>query len=358
MSDTPPRRLDTYRLLGRSGLRVSPLALGTMTFGLDWGWGSDREQSQRVFDLYAERGGNFLDTANLYTEGTSERFLADFLAADRDHFVLGTKYSLALHRGDPNAAGNQRISLVRSVEGSLDRMRTERIDLLWVHAWDGLTPLEETMRALDDLVRSGKVLYIGISDAPAWKVAQANTLAELRGWTSFVGLQIAYSLTRRDAERDLVPMARELGLGVTPWSPLDGGVLTGKYGRDELERQEREGLGPRTGSDRRAVGLTERKLQVVDALREVARDAACTAPQAALAWLLGSPGVTSPIVGARSVEQLAENLDALEVHLSPVQRWRLDDASAIEHGFPHDFLASDNVRNLLTGGCRIETDRP
>ncbi len=224
-----------YKLLGRSGLRVSELVLGTMTFGEDWGWGASPAVSKEIFDAYANAGGNFIDTANRYTNGSSEKIVGDLVAADREHFVLATKYTLVTRPGDPNAAGNQRKNMVQSLEASLKRLKTDYLDLYWVHAWDFMTPVEEVMRGLDDLVRAGKVLYVGISDAPAWVVSQANTLADLRGWSRFVGLQLRYSLADRAAERDLLPMARALDIGVTAWSVLGAGVLTGKYRSKEGE---------------------------------------------------------------------------------------------------------------------------
>ena len=207
-----------YRLLGRSGLRVSELALGTMTFGEEWGWGASEPESKRMFDAYAEAGGNFVDTANRYTEGTSERFVGDFIAADRDHWVVATKYTLWTRRDDPNFSGNHRKNMIQACEASLKRLKSDYIDLYWVHAWDFTTPIEEVMRGLDDLVSAGKVLYVGISDTPAWIVSRANTIADFRGWSPFVGLQIRYSLIDRTAEADLLPMARSLDLAVTPWS--------------------------------------------------------------------------------------------------------------------------------------------
>ena len=218
-----------YRLLGNSGLRVSEAALGTMTFGDDWGWGAAKDEARKVYDAFREAGGNFIDTANLYTNGTSESFLGEFIQGHRQSLVMATKYSLATPGTDPNAAGNQRKNMVQAVEASLKRLQTDYIDLYWVHMWDQMTPVEEVMRALDDLVRAGKVLYTGISDAPAWWIAQANTLAHLRGWSPFIGLQIEYSLIERTVERELIPMAEALNIGVTAWSPLAGGVLTGKY---------------------------------------------------------------------------------------------------------------------------------
>ena len=224
-----------YKLLGKSGLRVSELCLGTMTFGEDWGWGASKEESKKIYDVFREAGGNFIDTANIYTNGTSEEYLGEFIATERDAIVLATKYTNGLGDGNPNGSGNQRKSMVQSVEGSLKRLGTDYIDVLWLHTWDFMTPAEEVMRAFDDLIRAGKVLYIGISDAPAWVVSQCNTLAELRGWTQFIGLQIEYSLIQRDPERDLLPMAHTLDVGVTAWSPLASGWLTGKYtnGKDD-----------------------------------------------------------------------------------------------------------------------------
>jgi aryl-alcohol dehydrogenase-like predicted oxidoreductase len=217
-----------YKLLGNSGLRVSELCLGTMTFGEDWGWGSSEEESRKVYDAFLDAGGNFIDTANIYTSGTSERLLGEFLHGQREHIVLATKYTNAAPGTDPNAAGNHRKSMVQALEASLKRLKTDYIDLYWLHIWDQITPIEEVMRAFDDLVRQGKILYAGVSDIPAWVVAKGNTLAALRGWTPFVGLQIEYSLIERTPERELLPMAADLGLGVTAWSPLAGGVLTGK----------------------------------------------------------------------------------------------------------------------------------
>src|SRR4029079_13450541 len=218
-----------YRLLGKSGLRVSEVALGTMTFGEEWGWGAAKDEARKVYDTYREAGGNFIDTANVYTNGSSERFVGEFIKDHRQSIVLATKYSNAAPGNDPNAAGNHRRSIRQAVDASLSRLQTDYIDLYWVHIWDQMTPVEEVMRGLDDLVRAGKVVYVGISDAPAWWIAQANTLASLRGWSPFIAMQIEYSLIERTVERELIPMAKALNLGVTAWSPLSGGVLTGKY---------------------------------------------------------------------------------------------------------------------------------
>ena len=329
-----------YKLLGRSGLRVSELGLGTMTFGEEWGWGASREESKEVFDAYVQAGGNFIDTANRYTEGTSERYVGEFISADREHFVLATKYTLFNREGDPNAAGNHRKNLVQSLEASLKRLGTEYLDLLWVHAWDFLTPVDEVMRALDDLVRQGKVLYVGISDTPAWIVSQANTLADLRGWSPFVALQIEYSLVARTPERDLLPMARALDLAVTPWGILGSGVLTGKYNRgDASEGRAREGR-----------GQDPEMLRIAEEVSAVAREVGCTSTQVAVAWIRGQPGVMIPLLGARTGDQLRDNLGALEVKLDEEHLTRLDEATRVDLGFPHEFLAQDHIRNVVYGG--------
>ena len=313
--------LDHYRLLGNTGLRVSPLCLGTMTFGEDWGWGADANTSRQLLDRYSEAGGNFLDTANFYTGGSSESILGALLDGRREQFVLGTKYTLSMRSGDPNAGGNHRKNMVQSLEASLKRLKTDYIDLYWVHAWEFRTPIEEVMRSLDDLVRQGKVLYTAISDTPAWKVAEANTLARLRGWTPFSALQLYYNLVDRTSERDLIPMARELGIGVMPWSPLAGGVLTGKYSRDDLTA---EASAAPEGSRRdvtKSLGmLTERNLEVAETVRSVATEIGATPAQVALRWTLDRPGVTSVLLGTRTMKQLDDNLGCLRVELSSEQR--------------------------------------
>lgn len=342
-----------YKLLGKSGLRVSELCLGAMTFGDEWGWGASKDESRKMYETFLEAGGNFIDTANVYTEGSSESFLGEFMAHHRDKVVLATKYTLSGPLQDPNSGGNHRKSMVRAVEASLRRLKTEYIDLYWLHAWDFFTPVEEIMRAFDDLVRQGKVLYIGISDAPAWIVSRANTMAELRGWTAFVGLQIEYSLIERTPERDLLPMARELDLGVTAWSPLAGGLLTGKYsqqgGKGDARRLDHPMLKGLSDID-------QRKLAIAGAVQSVAQDSGCTQAQVALAWLRQQRGLIIPIVGARSASQLKDNLGCLDLTLTREQLERLDEASRIELGFPHDFFKSDLVRQLVYGGMRESID--
>jgi aryl-alcohol dehydrogenase-like predicted oxidoreductase len=334
-----------YRLLGRSGLRVSELALGTMTFGPEWGWGASRDESRRMFDAYVHAGGNFLDTANNYTNGTSERYVGEFTKSDRDHFVIATKFTMAERPGDPNFAGNHRKNMLRSLEGSLRRLATDRVDLLWVHAWDFTTPVEEVLRALDDAVRQGKVLYIGISDTPAWIVARANTIADLRGWSRFVGLQLRYSLIDRTAERELLPMARALDLGVTPWSVLGAGVLTGKYSR---------GTPPAEGRAKQGAATVERNLEIARTVVGIAEEIGCTPGQIAIAWARQQPGVIVPLIGARNGEQLSDNLGALHVTLAGGQLQTLDTASAVDLGFPHNFLGQDAIKKIVYGGAHAD----
>lgn len=331
-----------YKLLGRSGLRVSELALGTMTFGEETEWGASKTESRKIFDAFAEAGGNFLDTANRYQGGTSEKYVGEFIGSDRGHFVVATKYTLSTRADDPSFSGNHRKNMMQSVEASLRRLDTDYIDLFWVHAWDFTTPVDEVMRGLDDLVRQGKVLYVGISDTPAWVVSQANTLAELRGWSPFVATQIRYSLIDRAAERDLLPMARSLDLAVTPWSVLGAGVLTGKYNRDEK---------PNGRASQRAATV-QRNLDVAQLVTDIAGEIGCSPSQAAIAWAQQQPGVIIPLLGARTLEQVQDNLGAAEVRLTGEQLDRLDEATRIEMGVPHDFLRNPFSADLLFGGTR------
>ncbi len=338
-----------YKLLGKSGLRVSELCLGTMTFGEDWGWGASKDESGKVFDTFVEAGGNFIDTANGYTDGSSEKIVGELIAKDRERFVVATKYSFPLRmndkNGNPNGSGNHRKNLIQSLEGSLKRLNTDYIDLFWLHAWDFTTPIEEVLRSLDDLVRQGKVLYIGISDAPAWIVSQANTIAQYQGWTQFVALQIEYSLIQRTPERDLIPMAKAFDLAVTPWSPLGGGVLTGKYNKSALE----SGESGRLASS--ALGsISETSLAIAEVVSQVAAEIGHTPSQVALAWLRAQSGVIIPIIGARKLTQFQDNLASLNVTLSPEHLQRLNEISQIKLGFPHDFLHNDMIRDRLFGG--------
>jgi len=319
-----------YTLLGKTGVRVSEIALGTMTFGEDWGWGAPKETCARLLDMYAEAGGNLIDTANNYTNGSAESMVGELLEGRRERFVVSTKYTLQTRPGDINSAGNHRKNLVGSLERSLRRLRTDHVDILWVHARDTLTPIPEVMRALDDQVRAGKLLYVGVSDWPAWEVAQANTLADLRGWSPFAGLQIRYNLLDRSPERDLLPMARGFDLPVLAFGPLAEGRLTGKYlnGGGETGRLT-PGMWPQTltGSD-----------DIVHEVLKVAGDGGWSPAQVALAWLRGRPGTVIPLVGATNEAQLRDCLGSAEITLADEHLARLDDISRIPLGFPHDFL--------------------
>lgn len=351
-----PTQLDHYRLLGRSGLRVSPLCLGTMTFGVGaGGWGSTDEEAARMLDIYADRGGNFVDTADFYGQmGGSERLLGQIVGERREKLVISTKYSITTSPGDPNAAGNSRRNMVRSVEASLKRMNTDWIDLLYLHMWDFRTPVDEILRAFDDLVRSGKVLYIGLSDTPAWQASRMQAIAELRGWTQFCALQIQHNLIERTVERELIPMAREMGLGVCPWSPLGGGVLTGKYSSADLDAPSGEMMGSRKAINMATGRLSEQNLAIAQVTADVAKDIGCTPAQVALAWLLAHPDVDSPVLGARTPAQLEDNLGALDVALSDEHLARLETASAVPKVFPMDMLTGPAV-SIMTGGVTVET---
>ncbi|GAB4462766.1 MAG: aldo/keto reductase [Armatimonadaceae bacterium] len=340
-----------YKLLGRSGLRVSELCLGTMTFGEEWGRGASADESRQVFDAYVEAGGNFIDTANFYTGGTSERLVGEFVGSERDRFVIATKYTLTMREGDPNAAGNHRKNLHQAVNGSLQRLGTDYIDLLWVHAWDGVTPVEEMMRALDDLVRAGKVLCVGVSDAPAWVVSEANTLAMLRGWSPFCAMQVEYSLVQRGIERELLPYAQARDLAVLPWSPLAQGVLTGKYNQGSETDAKR--FSP---EERDHPYLNEHNLRIAAEVVAVAAEVGASPAQVALAWLRTQPGVVIPIVGARKVSQLTDNLKCTKVNLSEAQVQRLSEISKIDLGFPAEFLKRDFVRNIVFSGQQDRLD--
>lgn len=335
-----------FKLLGKSGLRVSELALGTMTFGEEWGWGSNKEESKKVFDSYAEAGGNFIDTANRYTEGTSEKFVGEFVQSDRDHFIVATKYTLYKRKDDPNFSGNHRKNMVRSLDESLKGLKTDYIDLYWVHAWDYTTPEEEVLRALDDMIRAGKILYIGVSDTPAWVVSRMNAIAELRGWTQFVALQIKYSLLERTVERELLPMARKLDLAVTPWAVIGGGILSGKYNKNKDEQ----------GRAQLNKAIKEEHLKIAEKVIEVSNEIGCSPSQVAINWVRQQPGVIIPIIGAKTQAQINDNIDCLKFSLNEEQINKLNEVSKIDLGFPHTFLSSDNIRNLTFGGTYDKID--
>lgn len=335
-----------YKLLGKSGLRVSELALGAMTFGEDWGLGASKEESKKVFDAFTNAGGNFIDTANRYTEGTSEKFVGGFIHSDRDHFVVATKYTLYTRMDDPNFSGNHRKNMMHSLEASLKRLNTDHIDLYWVHAWDFTTPEEEVLRALDDMIRAGKILYIGISDTPAWIVSRMNAIAELRGWSQFVALQIKYSLVERTVERELLPMARKLDLAVTPWAIIGGGVLSGKYNKNENEK----------GRAQRNNAIKPEHLKVAEEVIKVADEIGCTPSQVAINWVRQQPGVIIPLIGAKNDKQLMENIDCLKHSLNKEQLNRLDEITKIDLGFPHNFLNGDYIHKLVYGGTYEKID--
>lgn len=341
-----------YQLLGPSGLRVSELCLGTMSFGDAWGFGADEKESHRILDAYAEAGGNFLDLADKYHEGQSEQIVGDFLAQQRDRWVVGTKYTLATRDGDPNAAGNSRKNMRTSVEASLRRLGTDYLDVLWVHAWDFVTPAEEVMRGLDDLVRAGKVHYAALSDSPAWVAAQANTLAALRGWSPFVALQFEYSLLERSAERELLPVADAFGLTATAFAPLAAGVLTGKYTRGPDGTPEDSRRAP--ANEQR---LTERNLRIAREVDRVADELGASSAQVALAWVRQRDARVVPIVGVRTVEQLADVLGCLDVGLPEAQLQGLHEVSRIEPGVPYNLLAGPSGQ-LVYGDLEDRIDLP
>jgi aryl-alcohol dehydrogenase-like predicted oxidoreductase len=329
-----------YKLLGRSGLKVSELCLGTMGFGTEAGWGADKAASFAIMDAFANAGGNFIDTANMYKLGTSEKIIGEYLGNnDRDYFVVATKYSLKDNFTNPNASGNNRKNMMRSVEASLKKLNTGFIDILYLHIWDNLTPIDEVLRAMDDLIKQGKVNYAAISDTPAWVVATGNTMAELMGWSRFVALQVEYSLIARTPERELIPMAKHFGMTVTPWAPLGGGVLTGKYLRGEQGRIKPE-------SKRRS----EKSEEITSVVVAIADELGVSPGNVALQWTMQQGFSSIPIVGATKLSQLEDNLKTLDVHLEAGHLQRLNDASIIELGFPGDFFNEEGIKMNSFGG--------
>ena len=323
-----------YKLLGKSGLRVSELCLGSMTFGEEDRLvpGASREEAKKIFDLFVTRGGNFIDTANVYQNGTSEKYVGEFISSERERFVVATKYTMTTNPNDPNASGNHRKNLVQSVDASLKRLNTHYIDLLWVHLWDPMTPIEEVMRSLDDLIKSGKILYIGISDVPAWVVSYANAIAELRGWSSFIGIQVMYNLIERSVERELLPMSRALDIGVTVWSPLGRGVLSGKYNKQNTNEQN---------VNNPLLSLNERSNSIVTEVQAIAKEITKTPSQVALNWIRQQQkdkAVMISVIGARTEAQIKDNLGCLDFDLTSEQLKRLDEKSKIQLGFPHDLM--------------------
>lgn len=346
--------LTSYRTFGKSGLRVSPLTLGTMTFGLDWDYGATPEVSKEILSKYIDLGGNILDTANIYTKGHSEKIIGDYIKENkvrRDSLVLSTKFFGNMYPGDPNGGSTNRKTIIESLENSLRRLQTDYIDIYWVHAYDEFTPIEETMSALNDLVTSGKVRYIAISDTPAWKISQAQVISHFRGWSSFIGLQIEYSLLERTSEGELIPMAEEMGLGIMPWSPLKQGILTGKYTRDNKgEKQSERYDDPE---------FSEKTYNIIDRLIEVSKKKNATPTDIALAWVISRPGVTSTLMGVRTMQHLTSNLNALSIELTKEEIYYLDEISKPELNFPIPFL--EGARNVAHAGANINgksSERP
>lgn len=345
-----------YKLFGRhTGLRVSELALGTGNFGTGWGHGAERDEAKSVFDGYVQAGGNFIDTADTYQVGQSESLLGEFIAADRDYFVLATKYTLGPNpAGDLARTGNSRKTMIRAVEDSLKRLKTDRIDLLWTHLSDGMTPMEEIQRGFDDLARAGKILYAGLSNFPAWRVSRAATLAELRNTLPIAGIQVEYSLAERTSDRELLPMAEALGLGATLWSPLGGGFLTGKY-RDGKDNSRLTKLGMLVHTEKSA-----RETALLDAVLAVAAEAGATPTHVAIAWLRHKAARSStsliPILGPRTRAQLDATLGGLTLALTPAQVVVLDAASAAPLGVPHEQFAASQSR--VSGGMLDKLDLP
>ncbi len=340
-----------YKLLGGSGLRVSELCLGAMTFGSEEAWCADAKESRAMFDTFAEAGGNFIDTADIYTQGESEKLVGEFIANDRERFVVATKYTNCFPGGeDPNAAGNHRKNLRQSLDASLKRLNVDYIDLYWVHVWDYTTPIEEVMRALDDAVSTGKILYAGLSDAPAWVASRANTIAEWRGWTPFSALQLEYSLTERSIEREHLSLSRAMDIDITAWSPLASGILSGKYSRGDEGAKRLDTLP--------LASLDDRKLAIAKQVDAIADDIGASSAQVALAWVRQKG--TIPIIGARTTGQLVDNIASLDVTLNEAQMDMLDTVGAPDLGHPYNFLDSDLVRSIAFGGMyeRIHNHRP
>lgn len=351
-----------YKLLGNTGLKVSELCLGAMTFGSQEDWCTDAAESRKMFDAFVKQGGNFIDTANIYTGGESEKLVGEFVASDRDRFVVASKYTHAMpSRKDPNAGGNHRKNLVQSLDASLKRLKLDYLDLYWVHVWDFTTPVEEVMRALDDAVSAGKILYTGFSDTPAWISARANTMAEARGWTPICALQLEYSLLERSIERELMPMARAMDIAVTAWSPLGGGVLSGKYSRSANQDSAQAGETKRLDSvsfrqlDDWSIGVAQCVDAIADGINDDRnKDEHVSSAQVALAWVRQQGCI--PIIGARTLTQLEDNMASLNLTLSDTQMQQLNKASSIKAGHPYDLMQSDLVRALSTAGMADKID--
>jgi len=351
--------LATYHALGRSGLRVSPLCLGTMTFGTEWGWGSAESTARQIFERFVDAGGNFVDTADGYTNGTSETLIGKFMKSSRkrDSIVLATKYTFNVRPGDPNAGGNGRKHVMEAVNASLERLQTDYIDLYWLHAWDTITPVEEVMHSLDALVRSGKVRYIGLSDTPAWYLARAQTIAEWRGLERIAALQLEYSLVERNIEREHVPAALEPGMGICPWSPLGSGLLTGKYTsmKDVNKVEGRLGAIASSGNPGFEKLMTQKNFDIAAELVKVARELERSPAQVALNWITKRPGVSSTIIGATKMAQLEDNLASVEFEIPAPLSARLEAISRPPTHFPYHFFDT-SIQGMITGGTRTRRE--
>lgn len=344
-----------YYTLGRTGLRVSRLALGTMTFGDDWGWGADDKVSAQIFDRYVEAGGNFFDTADLYTNGKSEELLGRFIADRglRDRAVITTKFSYSADLGNPNAGGNGRKNILRAVEGSLKRLGTDYIDLYILHSWDRVTPAEEVMRTMDDLVRSGKVRHVGLSDVPAWYAARAQSIAEFRGYEPVSALQLEYSLAERSIEDEFVDLGTDLGMGIMVWSPLASGLLSGKYKPSDAGADGEGRLQMMAGSGNPAFEkFTDHNWQVVTALEQVADQLDRSMAQVALNRVLNRPGIASVLVGASKLRQLDDNLGALDFTIPDELLHKLDQASSRPKRFPYSFFGPE-LQGMIHGETTV-----
>ncbi|MFJ6327242.1 MULTISPECIES: aldo/keto reductase [unclassified Rhizobium] len=347
-----------FYTLGNSGLKVTRLTLGTMTFGTEWGWGADKEAARAIFNAYVDAGGNFFDTADAYTGGTSEAWLGEFIAERgvRDDAVITTKFTMNLTAQSPNAAGNGRKNILRAVEGSLKRLNTDHIDLYLLHCWDRLTPPEEVMRTFDDLVRSGKVLHVGLSDVPAWYASRAQAVAEYRGYEPISALQLEYSLAERHIENEFVSFGTRYGAGIMAWSPLASGLLSGKYRTGEIGQVDGRLETVRGTTNPGFQKFTERNWAVVAELEKVSVELGRSMAQVAVNWTMTQPGIASVIVGATKLEQLKDNLGALDFVIPSHLRQRLDEVSALESTFPYSFFGPE-IQGSMTGGQTVG-DKP
>ena len=347
--------LNEYYTLGRSGLRVSRLALGAMTFGSEWGWGAEKEGAKELFDHYVDAGGNFIDTADLYTNGTSEQWLGEFVKERglRDKIVIATKFTFNAEPGNPNAGGNGRKNILRAVEGSLKRMGTDYIDLYFLHAWDSLTRPEEVMRTLDDLVSAGKIRHVGLSDVPAWYASRAQTLAEWRNYEPISALQMEYSLVERNIENEYIDLGRETGMGIMVWSPLASGLLSGKYKPSENKVEGEGRLASLADSGNPAFAkFTDRNWRIVSALEEVAKEMDQPMASVAINWVANRPGVSSVILGATKLAQLQQTTNALDFEIPDALATKLDEASQREMNFPYTFFVP-GMQAMVTGGAKV-----